>query len=194
MGSQNYWHWKSCHCFQKSSRGEIDFRFLKEKAYIFNLILDHRWARVLGQGGCVHTGCVQKKFSAAFGGQKIFAAALAQGCQIIFLLGGLFSRHRGDFAKKWLKMDPPGCAWKIFLLGLWHQGAHPPCLRQGGVSGDFRFLGGCAHPHTPTPCPSMYSNIQIRILILTFCVMVQLQGIIHWIYSWVSLKTFWRMI
>ena len=70
----------------------------------------HRWARVLGQGGCVHTGCVQKKFSAAFGGQKIFAAALAQGCQIIFLLGGLFSRHRGDFAKKWLKMDPPGCA------------------------------------------------------------------------------------
>ena len=40
MGSQNYWHWKSCHCFQKSSRGEIDFWFLKEKAYIFNPILD----------------------------------------------------------------------------------------------------------------------------------------------------------
>ena len=34
-------------------------------------------------------------------------------------------------------MDPPGCAWKIFLLGLWHQGAHP---------------------HTPTPCPSMSPN------------------------------------
>ena len=35
MGSQNYWHWKSCHCFQKSSRGEIDFWFLKEKGYNF---------------------------------------------------------------------------------------------------------------------------------------------------------------
>ena len=62
-------------------------------------------------GGVVTQGVgVGKKFSAAFGGQNIFAAALAQGCQIIFLLGGLFSRHRGDFAKKWLKMDPPGCA------------------------------------------------------------------------------------
>jgi len=26
------------------------------------VVSEHRWARVLGQGGCVHTGCVRKKF------------------------------------------------------------------------------------------------------------------------------------
>ena len=54
------------------STSKIHHNVSPAKWYIFRTFLihsnthysigHHRWARVLGQGGCVHTGCVRKKF------------------------------------------------------------------------------------------------------------------------------------
>ena len=50
------------------------------------LIANHRWARVLGQGGCVHRGVSKEKFAAAFGGQNFFPP----GCENFFSAGGFY--------------------------------------------------------------------------------------------------------
>ena len=76
------------------------------------LLIEHRWARVLGQGGCVHTGCVRKKFC-----------------------GRLWRRaQRCEFQKKFRILVN-----KILKIFFFVPGPTP----RG------------AHPHTPTPCPSM---------------------------------------
>ena len=71
-----------------------------------------------GTGGVCTQGCVQKNFSAAFGGRKIFAPAPTPGGEIFFSVGCLFSTQGGDFAKKWLKIGPQGGQKFFFLLGL----------------------------------------------------------------------------
>ena len=136
-------------------------------------ICNHRWARVLGQGGCVHTGCVRKKFCGRLWWPQhrgvnfweIFhpgVCGCAQGCEFQknfrILVKKILEKFRRRFAalKFFFPPPTPGCEKFFFAPSPTPQGAHPLCLRQGGVSGDFRFLGGCAHPTHPPPCPSMW--------------------------------------
>ena len=73
------------------STSKIHHNVSPAKWYIFRTFLihsnthysigHHRWARVLGQGGCVHTGCVRKKIL------RPPLTAVTHGCEFL----GIFS-------------------------------------------------------------------------------------------------------
>ena len=93
-----------------------------------------------GRGG-VYTGGVSEKISAPTPG------------------GGIF------FQGSILLVDPGVILPKIVKLGVpsGPPGAPPCLLRQGGVSGDFRFWGGVQPPHTPPPCPCMFQKYILQL-------------------------------
>ena len=65
------------------------------KAGFFS-INKHRWARVLGQGGCVHRGVSKKNFAAAFGGWNFFSTGVSK----FFFCGGVLLVDRGVILQK----------------------------------------------------------------------------------------------
>ena len=99
------------------------------------------------RGMCTQGVCLKKILRPPSAAKFLFH----RGVKFFFLRGGFVSRQGCDFAKN----SPTGVSKRFFPAGSLTLGCTPPCLWQGGVLGNFRFLGGCAHPHTPTPCPSM---------------------------------------
>ena len=115
-------------------------------------VLNHRWARVLGQGGGRHRGVSEKKFSGRLRRPKNFSPAPPPGGENFFSVGGLFSRPGGDFAQKSQKMASPG-GQNFFSPGCFApRGAPPPCFFPAGCRANFRLKGG-VHPPTPPPVP-----------------------------------------
>ena len=60
------------------------------------VVRTHRWARVLGQGGCVHRGVSKKNFAAAFGGRNFFSTGVSK----FFFCGGVLLVDRGVILQK----------------------------------------------------------------------------------------------
>ena len=120
------------------------------------------------KGGVYTRGCLQKNFSAAFGGRKIFAPAPTPGGENFFSVGCLFSRPGGVFAQKRQKIASPG-GQNFFSPGCFAPGgAPPPCFFHAGCRAIFDRKGG-VHPPTVR-----WAARKVKIVFLHFWVLIVL--------------------
>ena len=106
---------------------------------------EHRWARVLGQGGGGSTpgGVLKKIFRPPSAAEKFFRQRRHRGVKNFFRWG-VYLVDRGVILPKYPKKWPHRGVKNFFPQGASHPGVHPPCFFRAGCRANFRLKGGGA--------------------------------------------------